>query len=657
MRGESAHEIETLLPIQGREERRGRQQVVQQPLAGELVQRGGEGCELARSRFQRGAIEFEEIRVPQRGHGGGARCSGHERHLAEDGSLVQPSQLDDVALVGAHATLGDPHLARGQDEERAPGLALGDHHTVGRGPKQPHGRQHRAEGGRRELAEHGDRWQALGVLRAGQIRRDLLCARDELLGRGRAREVQGRGQRLRRIAGRQAHAFAQALGLDRVELSERAQEAGQLRLERRQQLQRHQRPQRVAAVGGELGERRPDHGRGLCVPHREEHVSHAHPCVEVRGLELDDGGVCVERARNVTLANALLGERPEVGDGLHRPAWYRKPARFLYATREARDVERVRPWELAVCLVCVTLGVSSRASAQEACEDEALSALAARHALDHLSASELLSQARASGASYPSLHLVTLADDDLAARASWLRALAGRGLGPLHCGEALTETSRIVVAAPAQGSIERVGDQLRVELTPGFREPVVYVRAAGAEPVAVPVEAGIVVLDLHAIEAPTQLQLVATGPDGPRPIAELALSGEVSEAPLPEDGSLLTLLRARAGAGALRPNRILGRLAEEHAERVCALGHVAHEVGDTGNAEERLRGARLSARHVGEVVARASDEPATWRALARSPSHRAALGDRRFTDVGLGEAQRGGHRCLVVILAAWPRRF
>jgi len=314
----------------------------------------------------------------------------------------------------------------------------------------------------------------------------------------------------------------------------------------------------------------------------------------------------------------------------------------------------VRRWVLVVGLL---LGVSSRASAQDSCDDDALSALAAQHALDHLGASELLAQARGEGASYPSLHIVTLADDDLAARAVWLRSLVGRGLGPLRCGEALTETSRVVVAAPAQGSIERVGDLVRVQLSPAFREPVVYLRAAGAEPVALPVEDGVVGVDLGAIDAPTQLQLVATGPDGPRPIAELALSGAVAEAPLPEDASLLTFLRARAGAGALRPNRILRRLAEEHAVRVCARRHVAHEVGDTGNAEERLRGARLVARHVGEVVARASDEPATWRALSRSPSHRAAIGDRRFTDVGIGQDEHGGHRCLVVVLAAWPRRL
>jgi uncharacterized protein YkwD len=59
---------------------------------------------------------------------------------------------------------------------------------------------------------------------------------------------------------------------------------------------------------------------------------------------------------------------------------------------------------------------------------------------------------------------------------------------------------------------------------------------------------------------------------------------------------------------------------------------------------------------VGEAVARASDEPSATAALLASPSHRRALVDRRFTDVGLGRARASdGHTCLVVLLAAWPR--
>jgi uncharacterized protein YkwD len=65
----------------------------------------------------------------------------------------------------------------------------------------------------------------------------------------------------------------------------------------------------------------------------------------------------------------------------------------------------------------------------------------------------------------------------------------------------------------------------------------------------------------------------------------------------------------------------------------------------------------VEARHVGEVVSRAGDEEGAWRALTASPSHRAALGDRRFTDVGIAAIEAHGHTCLVVVIASWPRRI
>ncbi|MFO0709968.1 MAG: CAP domain-containing protein [Sandaracinus sp.] len=312
---------------------------------------------------------------------------------------------------------------------------------------------------------------------------------------------------------------------------------------------------------------------------------------------------------------------------------------------------------LAATVLALASMLSARvATAQSSCEDAALSELAAAHALDHLSVSELLARARREGASHPSLHVITLADDDLTGRAAWLRTLASRGLGPLVCGEALTETSRVVVAAPAQGTLAIDGHRLRVTLAPRFAEPVVYVRSGSDEPRAYGVHEGVADVDLGTVEAPAQLQLVATGPEGPRPVAELRVGEGVVESGLPEDARVIDFLRDRGGVGPLRPNRLLEEVAQEHAEHVCASGHVAHEIADEGDAERRLRRAHVEARHVGEVVARAEDQRHAWRALTASPSHRAALGDRRFTDVGIGTAEHDGHRCLVVLLAAWPRR-
>ena len=79
-----------------------------------------------------------------------------------------------------------------------------------------------------------------------------------------------------------------------------------------------------------------------------------------------------------------------------------------------------------------------------------------------------------------------------------------------------------------------------------------------------------------------------------------------------------------------------------------------HEV-DCEDPEARLRRRHVVARVVGEVVARARTEDEAFDALLASPSHRRALVDRRFTDVGVGTARRGASLCVVIDLAAWPR--
>ena len=309
----------------------------------------------------------------------------------------------------------------------------------------------------------------------------------------------------------------------------------------------------------------------------------------------------------------------------------------------------------------LTLTSSLRAQAASRCDDDALAQLALQHALDGTGADALLASARAEGqAQYPSLHLVTLRPDDDAGRDAWIAQLLARGLGPLRCGEARDARRIVYVAAPAQGSLTLTTEGVRVALTDGFTAPVLYVRSGTAEPVAFAVREGLAEVPFETLATPLVLQLVATNAQGPRPIAELVIGGQAPSASTPEevlpsDASLIDLLRARQERGALRPNRMLLRAAQAHAEQSCRAGHVAHVLSDEGDARARLLQSHIAARHVGEVVARAEDEAAAWRALAESPSHRLAIGDARFTDVGIGRAQSRGRTCLVVILAAWPR--
>ena len=63
----------------------------------------------------------------------------------------------------------------------------------------------------------------------------------------------------------------------------------------------------------------------------------------------------------------------------------------------------------------------------------------------------------------------------------------------------------------------------------------------------------------------------------------------------------------------------------------------------------------MSARVVGETVARGRDLRGALEALSESPSHRMTLVDRRFTDVGYGTATAHGATCVVALFAAWPR--
>jgi uncharacterized protein YkwD len=97
-------------------------------------------------------------------------------------------------------------------------------------------------------------------------------------------------------------------------------------------------------------------------------------------------------------------------------------------------------------------------------------------------------------------------------------------------------------------------------------------------------------------------------------------------------------------------------VAERHARSVCDSGRVAHELRPGRDPESRLAEAGVSARLVGETIARSTDSSSAFGALQRSPSHLMTLLDRRFTDAGVGLARdRAGRCCAVVLLASWPR--
>ena len=162
------------------------------------------------------------------------------------------------------------------------------------------------------------------------------------------------------------------------------------------------------------------------------------------------------------------------------------------------------------------------------------------------------------------------------------------------------------------------------------------------------------------------MQLLAEGPSGPRPIAELTLGDAVQAQPMASDAGAgaaridvlarLAQLRRSEGLPALRDNRLLAESAQRHAAKLAKSGTLAHVVADE-DPEARLLREHVAARTVGEVLASADGTEAAWQALLQSPSHRMTVSRRDFTDVGVGQAKDArGRVWLVVVFASWPRR-
>lgn len=241
---------------------------------------------------------------------------------------------------------------------------------------------------------------------------------------------------------------------------------------------------------------------------------------------------------------------------------------------------------------------------------------------------------------------------DREAAAAWLHGLDADA--PLACGWAERPGAVTVVAGARAGTLEVDGDAVRATVVAGFRDAHLIVRDGGDRLHRLTLEHGRA--SLVAFERPLVVQLVATGPRGPRPIAVHRSAAAVAPR-VAGSGSLpsrLDALRSVHGAAPLRSNRLLTAAATRHARAICAAGVAAHRLRES-DPESRLAAEGIEARLVGEAVARVAPRVDALQALVESPGHAAALTDRRFTDVGVGEASARGRRCVVISLAAWPR--
>ncbi len=323
-----------------------------------------------------------------------------------------------------------------------------------------------------------------------------------------------------------------------------------------------------------------------------------------------------------------------------------------------RPLYRVVPALAAI--VILSAGAPSQA---QRCEDEPLSAVASALLLDgqdRAGPEELEALAREEGSDRL---LLTArrgnASDDWQ---PWLDELARRHRAPIACGAAEAGEQRWVVAAPVLGSLRRQGSHLAATVSDGIRGS--YVAFVGADGALRRLPFAPRIRIPRDMTFPLRAQLVAEGPAGPRPVAQLLL-GEGAEAPSPlrtspavsSNASLTERVIALRSLHEVRPvrhNRLLAQVARRHAQQVCRARRAAHVLRE-GDPEERLQAAGIEARVVGEVVARARDRDAAFEALLQSPSHRMTMVDARFTDVGVGVAQSAAGVCVVMALATFPR--
>jgi len=251
---------------------------------------------------------------------------------------------------------------------------------------------------------------------------------------------------------------------------------------------------------------------------------------------------------------------------------------------------------------------------------------------------------------------------------TWLENLIETADAPLVCGRARSGQRIVLVAAVRAGTLELVGKHsLHAEVLQDFRDPYLVVRDATGSSRRIAVDGenygATIALPLEW-DRPLFVQLVATGPNGPRPVAERwvgkipqndSTAAATGGSQSPE--AWLMQLRRGAGVRTLRSNRLLTQEATSHARMVCESGKLGHELDPYGDPEARLLERGIEARVVGEAVARAATMREALHAIEDSPSHRLTVTDSRFTDAGYGKAKdERGRTCAVILLASWPRK-
>lgn len=326
-------------------------------------------------------------------------------------------------------------------------------------------------------------------------------------------------------------------------------------------------------------------------------------------------------------------------------------------------------------LLVIALSVPSLARAYDCPTDPALEEAAVRLLTEADADGAARTFVRDAGGSMPVVRVLRVGPGDDATVDRWLTAQRAGTEGPVVCGEAVSDEARVVLAAERAGTLVVQGGPdvqvVRATLAPGMTAQYLVFRGADGRFVRVPPTRALGDGEPvpASLPAPVEAQLVAESRRGPRPVAEITLGGEPRADAGDDDARVIARrrgdeaprervarLRGEASVSPLRPNRLLDQAAAAYAQEVCAGGRVVHRSATGDGPRERLRARGIDARVVGETIARAQSRAEALAALEGSPSHMATLVDRRFTDGGYGVASDArGRRCVVVVLAAWPR--
>lgn len=286
--------------------------------------------------------------------------------------------------------------------------------------------------------------------------------------------------------------------------------------------------------------------------------------------------------------------------------------------------------------------------------------------LQHIPPSpELIRKAREAGVGANPVYAKFGVTGEFESFKSWLENLNETADAPLICGRARHGERIVLVAAVRAGTLELVGkNRIHAEVIEDFRDPYLVVRDGKGSSRRIAIDGGeygaTMSLPLEWAR-PLFVQLVATGPSGPRPVAERWV-GKIPEGASTRHGSRspeawLMQLRRASGARSLRSNRLLSQEATNHAQVVCDSGKFGHDLDPDGDPEARLLKRGIEARVVGEAVARAATMRDALHAIEDSPSHRMTVTDPRFTDAGYGKAKdEKGRTCAVILMASWPRK-